>query len=373
MRKLSRIVSVLITITLSISTLATTAEVVEEPVTSVATTTTTAEVVDEPDLPEKTTIFVEYQEKITSGDYVNDGDRLYRTAIDGTEVYMTSDGKFYYGGNLHFWNCATFDRLPLGQAIVYQYGGTAVSVGDGTITIYRFGDIVDQINIETGIDGRDDMSRKLLLLEEYRATLNSGAYAHDPSNNRYYIALVEGCTSYLTIDGQFWSNGKLEFENVAVLDRPIAESICYQYCGVAVAKDRMHAYVYAYGQLVDVIDLATGESTQKCKLEESRKARIVELYKAALREDKYRHDNDKRFIAYVDDIECYQTLDGTFFYGEEVLYNYFATCDKVDDIGSFVYKDHNTAVVVDENFIYVYSCGEIISVINLHTGEQPLG
>lgn len=69
---------------------------------------------------------------------------------------------------------------------------------------------------------------------------------------------------------------------------------------------------------------------------------------------------------------CYVNTDGNLICGGEVIYNCVATMDDTFT-ATIIYQQYGTAVTVDSDFIYVYHFGEIVDIINIHTGGHPRG
>jgi len=106
------------------------------------------------------------------------------------------------------------------------------------------------------------------------------------------------------------------------------------------------------------------------------KARIIERYKENIAAGKYYHTNNAYYVTIIDGRECYQTLEGQFFYGTELLYNKVSTLDRIDKhAGELIASNFHTAIYYnyESNFITIYNFGEITTIINTLTGNTPRG
>lgn len=101
-------------------------------------------------------------------------------------------------------------------------------------------------------------------------------------------------------------------------------------------------------------------------------AEIFEKYKANIAQHAYYHSGDYMYVTVIDGAECYTTVDGEFYYNGDLVFHNAATADK-DMVGTVIFQHGIIAVTYDSDFIYIYYLGEIVDILNIHTGTPPKG
>lgn len=133
--------------------------------------------------------------------------------------------------------------------------------------------------------------------------------------------------------------------------------------------DGLPCYQNEYGDLIYGGHNVVGHELWNSNL----KAHVLANCKTNLLEGKFYHTNDKMYVTVIDGLECYQTIEGQLYYDGNLLYNNVATLDRLNDSETVIYQNCGTAITLDTDFITVYHYGEIIEIINIHTGNHPRG
>ena len=159
------------------------------------------------------------------------------------------------------------------------------------------------------------------IIETYKSNIAHHLYYN--SGEYLYVTIINGTECYTTADGDFYYGGKLICSNM---------------------------------DLTAIVNAAE----------------IFEKYKANIAQHAYYHFGDYMYVTVIDGVECYTTVDGKFYYNGNLIFHNTATADK-DAIGTVIFQYGIIAVSYDSDFIYTYYLGEIISILNIHTGTPPRG
>lgn len=161
------------------------------------------------------------------------------------------------------------------------------------------------------------------IIRDYVATVKSGNYYH--TDNSYFVSILDGRELYQTFDNLLIYDGQCICADVSTLGIPTIKTELINYY---MEQIEAHNYIESFGKT--------------------------------------------SYLTFDDNFDVfYITEDGRLMYNSEVLVNNIATMD--NGTGTIIYQNAATAISVDDDFIYVYHFGEIVNIINIHTGGQPRG
>lgn len=188
--------------------------------------------------------------------------------------------------------------------------------------------VILTIMVSISVSAQDDSSiyNDVDILKEYENCLNSGHYyTTDASQHTVIINNVE---CHQKMDGTFIYNDDILFQNVEdvlgynILKKYIREFYIYQV--------QNGGCIYKLGNMHNVV--------------------ITDTYDM-----------------------CYTTEDSQLVCGGEVICENIATMDNLQTNETVIYQNYGTAVTVSSDFVTVYYFGEIVEVVNIHTGNHPRG
>jgi len=161
------------------------------------------------------------------------------------------------------------------------------------------------------------------IIRDYVASVQSGNYYH--TEDSYFVSILDGKEMFQTFDNLLIYDGQCICADVSTLGIPTIKTELINYYMEQIEAQN---YIKSFGKT--------------------------------------------SYLTFGDNFDVfYVTEDGRLMYNSEILVYNVATMD--NEIGTIIYQHGTTAVTVDSDFIYVYHFGEIVDVINIHTGGHPRG
>lgn len=161
------------------------------------------------------------------------------------------------------------------------------------------------------------------IIREHVASVLSGDYYH--TDDSYFVSILNGKKMYQTFDGLLIYDEQCICTDVSTLGIPTIKTELTNYY---LEQIEARNYIESFGKSSYLVF-------------------------------------DNNFDVF------YVTEDGCLMYNSEILVYNIATMD--NEIGTIIYQNLATAISVDSDFIYVYHFGEIVDIINIHTGGHPRG
>ena len=218
------------------------------------------------------------------------------------------------------------------------------------------------------------------IIAEYDQLVAQGNYFHH--KDMFFATIIDGEVAYQDITGSVWYNDDiivrelvsvsliLESYETALANGEYFTTDASQHTvninGVECHQKMDGTFVYDGRVLIENVEEFTGYNVLKNY--------IGEFYIYQIRTGNYIESLGKmNYVVMTDTYDlCYVNTDGNLICGGEVIYNCVATMDDTFT-ATIIYQQYGTAVTVDSDFIYVYHFGEIVDIINIHTGGHPRG